>query len=158
MPEPQFQKRMKRNRLDFTVNHRIVTVAGMLKRQIFRIITAGGVEITPEQWNILSYLWIENDLSVGELVSRSKKDFANVTRIVDKLAARGYVVKRRNDKDARSVHIRATELGLSIREQVEKCWDQSLAISLNGVSPEEQQAMLDILKKIETNVIRFLGE
>ena len=66
--------------LEHQINHQIATLAGLLKRQTYRIIAEERLEITPDQWVILHYLWEENGLSMGDLVIKSRKDFANVTR------------------------------------------------------------------------------
>jgi len=144
--------------LDQTVNHRIATVAGLLKRQIFRIIAENKIEITPEQWVILNYLWDKNGLTISELVEKSKKDFANVTRIVEKLQKQEYVIKKKNKNDGRSYLIYLTDKATDIKTEVEKCWQRSLNMSLNGISEKEQDNLLIILQKIENNITEYLTE
>ena len=89
-------------KLEESVNHRIAALDGLLRRQVFRIIAENNLEITPDQWVVMYCLWQENELSVGEISKRTKKDFANITRIVDKLEKRGYVNKVKSKKDSRS--------------------------------------------------------
>ena len=75
--------------LENIINHKISMLSILMKRQVLKIIAENKLDITPEQWVVLFYLWQENGLSVGEIASRSKKDFANVTRIVEKLIKMG---------------------------------------------------------------------
>lgn len=149
---------MERNNsdLDNQVNHRIAILAGLLKRQVSRIIAECGVDITPDQWVVLSYLWYSNGLSIGELVTKSRKDFANVTRIVDKLQKQGYVTKQKSEKDNRSYLVFYTDKALSIRDDIEKCQQRSSAISLEGLSKNEQEFLLQIMEKMEKNSLLFL--
>ena len=77
--------------IDKMVNHKIAKLSGIIKRQIYQIISEEGLDITPEQWVILVYLWENDGQTIGDLVTQSQKDFANVTRIVEKLSKNGYI-------------------------------------------------------------------
>ena len=80
--------------IDKMLNHKIAKLSGIIKRQIYQIISEEGLDITPEQWVILVYLWENDGQTIGDLVTQSQKDFANVTRIVEKLSKNGYIIKR----------------------------------------------------------------
>lgn len=142
--------------LDNLVNHRIATLAVLLKRQVIRIIAKNELEITPDQWVIIYYLWQENGLTVSEIANRSKKDIANATRIIDKLEKMGYVNKRKNDKDNRSFNIYVLPKAEEIKDKVHNCWKESLELALEGISESEQQYLLRIIDKIEINVLNNL--
>ena len=142
--------------LDHTVNHRIATVAILLKRQVYRIIAENKLEITPEQWVVMYYLWKENGLSVKEIASRSRKDMGNVTRIVDKLSKLGYVSRRKSEKDSRVSNIYILPKAEEIKEKIQNCWHESSEIAVNGISDAEQQLLLGILDKVEKNILENL--
>lgn len=143
--------------IDKMVNHKIARLSGILKRQIYQIISEERLDITPEQWVILVYLWENDGQAIGDLVAQSQKDFANVTRIVEKLSQNRYIIKRRNHKDGRSVLLYCTEKVKTIMPHIIKCQRQSLNISLKGISREEQDTLLHILDKIEKNCINYLN-
>jgi DNA-binding MarR family transcriptional regulator len=142
--------------LDNTINHRIATLAILLKRQVYRIIAENNLKVTPEQWVIMYYLWKENGLSIGEIAAKSKKDFGNVTRIIDKLEKLEYVNKRKNDKDSRIINIYLLPKGEDIKKPITKCWEKSTNISLKGINDSEQEFLLNILNKIENNILENL--
>lgn len=146
------------NKLDTRINHRIAILSGLIKRQVYRIIAEEGISITPEQWAILSYLWEEDGLTIGEIVLRTRKDFANVTRIIGKLEKQGYIQKNKNKKDGRSYLVYCTEKSQEIKHDIEKCQKRSLEISLNGISKEEQQIFLQTIGRIEKNSLAFLNQ
>ena len=143
-------------KLENTVNHRIASVASLLKRQIFRIIAENELEITPEQWVILYYLWQENGLAIGDIAARSKKDFANVTRIVEKLGKLGYVEKRKSPADNRISNIFILPKADKIKDKIHKCWKESTDIALKGINKTDQKYFLTILDKIESNILEKL--
>ena len=140
-------------KLEDSVNHRIATLAILLKRQVFRIIAENKLDITPEQWVIMYYLWQQNNLTVGELASRSGKDFANVTRIVVKLQKAGYVMKCKSEKDSRSTVVRLLPKAEEIKDKIHQCWKQSSELALQGISQSEQTQLLTTIAKIETNIL-----
>lgn len=143
-------------KLENSVNHRIAILASLLKRQIFRVIAENNLKITPDQWVIMYYLWQENGLSVGEIAKRSKKDFANVTRIIDKLEKAGFVRKEKSEKDSRSSIIFILPEANEIKDDIQNCWKQSMDIALEGIDESEQQQLLALITRIENNILATL--
>ena len=139
--------------LETTINHQIATLAGLLKRQAYHIISKNKLTITPEQWVILYYLWKENGLTIGEISVKTRKDFGNVTRIVVKLEKMGYVEKRKNERDQRSFKVFYLPKSETIKPDIQNCWKQSSNIALAGISSAEQQLLLELIAKIETNIL-----
>ena len=66
-----------KTKLDEYVGYNIFVVASLLKRQIFRILSKQNINITPDQWIVLSYIWENDGQTISELVKNSNKDFAN---------------------------------------------------------------------------------
>ncbi|MFC0877788.1 MarR family winged helix-turn-helix transcriptional regulator [Saccharicrinis sp. FJH2] len=143
-------------KLDDIINHRISMLSLFMKRHIIKIIADNNLGITPEQWVILSYLWEEDGLSIGEIASRSKKDFANVTRIIDKLIKLGYVTKKRSERDGRIFHIYLQQKAEIIKNDVQNCWQQASEVALTGIAPSEQQHFMKTLEEIENNILNDL--
>ncbi len=98
-------------------------------------------------------LWQENELSVGEISKRTKKDFANITRIVDKLEKRGYVNKVKSKKDSRSTIIHILPKADKNKEKLQNIWKESTDLAMRGISEKEQQEFITIIEKIENNIL-----
>lgn len=143
-------------KLENVVNHRISMLAVLMKRQVYQLIAANNLKITPDQWVVMYYLWQENGLSVGEIARRSKKDFANVTRIVDKLERTGYVNKLKSKEDGRISRVFIQPKADEIKSDIQDCWKQASDIALAGVSPAEQEQLMEILIKIENNILKSI--
>ena len=120
---------------------------------MFRIIAENNLEITPDQWVVMYCLWQENELSVGEISKRTKKDFANITRIVDKLEKRGYVNKVKSKKDSRSTIIHILPKADKNKEKLQNIWKESTDLAMRGISEKEQQEFITIIEKIENNIL-----
>jgi DNA-binding MarR family transcriptional regulator len=142
--------------LENVINHRISMLTLLMKRHVLKLISDNNLAITPEQWVVMFYLWQENGLSVGEIARRSKKDFANVTRIVEKLQKMKYVTKIKSKKDGRIFHVFIQPKANEIKSDIQNCWKQASDIALKEVSESEQQQLVKILAKIENNILRDL--
>jgi DNA-binding MarR family transcriptional regulator len=142
--------------LENVINHKISMLALLMKRHVLKLISDNNLPVTPEQWVIMFYLWHENGLSVGEIASRSRKDFANVTRIVEKLIKMGYVTKVKSKKDGRIFHVFTQAKANEIKNDVQNCWKQASDIALQEISMPEQQQLVEILAKIENNILKEL--
>lgn len=143
-------------RLEDSVNHRIATLAVLLKRQVYKVIAENDLNITPDQWVVMYCLWQENGLSVGEISKRTQKDFANVTRIIEKLEKRAYIQKSKSTEDNRKAIIHILPQADEIRATLERCILSSTELALQGISQQEQQDFIKILDKIEQNVLEGL--
>lgn len=51
--------------IDKMVNHKIAKLSGIIKRQIYQIISEEGLDITPEQWVLLVNLWENDGQTIG---------------------------------------------------------------------------------------------
>ena len=67
--------------------------------------------INPEQWAVMVRLWEEDGRSQTELAQLTFRDKPSVTRMVDGLERRGYVVRGRNLEDGRSHRVVLTRAG-----------------------------------------------
>lgn len=99
---------------------------------------------------MLYYLWEEDGLTVGLLAKNAKKDFANTTRIIDKLVKQKYVEKRKSETDSRVSHIYLLKRANDIKESVHHCWEESTNIAMKDINATEQ---LVLLNRIENNVL-----
>jgi len=76
--------------------------------------------LTPPQYFVFNALWMGDGISVGELGERVSLDSSTLTGIIDRMERSGYVERRSNPDDRRSVLVlltaKARELGPSILE------------------------------------------
>ena len=143
--------------LENIVNHRISTIAVLMKRQVFKILAEKNLKVTPDQWVVLYFLWQENGLSIGEIAKKAKKDFANVTRIVDKLKTMDYVTKKKSKKDNRICNVFLQPKANEIKNDIQNCWKEASDVALSGISELEQKQLMDILVKVENNILLDLN-
>jgi len=147
---------MKKVNLDRSINHHIAISSIMMKRVLFKILAKNNLNITPEQWNILYYLSEKGSMTIGEMSKYTYKDFANTSRIAQKLEKLGYIVKMKSEKDKRTASISITDSGRNINKEIHKCAYQAMNICTEGIGVEEQNIILNGLKKFIDNTNNYL--
>ncbi|PKQ65404.1 hypothetical protein BZG01_13190 [Labilibaculum manganireducens] len=142
--------------LEKSVNHHIAISAIMIKRVFFKILSRNKLSITPEQWTILYHLTESDGMTIGELSELTYKDFANMSRMTQKLEAAGFVEKRRDDIDKRIFKLFITPEGKDLTKQLHQCAFESTSIALEGIDDSTKKIMIENLKKIILNTDKFL--
>ncbi len=78
-------------------------------------------------------------------------DPATVTRLLDRLEAKGLVLRERSTTDRRVVHVRATPLGASMAQELAPVMADTMNAHLEGFSADEWQQLLGLLRRMLTN-------
>jgi len=70
-----------------------------------------GIDLTVDQWSVIKTLFEHEDLTHKDLSDLCGKDQPTMTRIVDLLLKKGYVMRVEHPTDRRSLHIQLTDSG-----------------------------------------------
>lgn len=122
--------------------------ADVVRRRFARVLSPYGV--TVQQYNVLRILRGAGDdglptLAIGDrMVERTP----GVTRLIDRLEARGWVERRRSAADRRQVVCRITPAGLELLAELDGPIDQADDESLAMLSAEEQKQLIGLLDRI----------
>jgi len=108
------------------------------------------VDITPEQWVILSKL-SEKDMYQTELASQSFRDKPTVSRIIDLLVKKGLVERNRDDCDGRKYHVSITDSGESLVKKATPSVEESRKLGWTNLSESEYETLIATLDKVFTN-------
>lgn len=80
-------------------------------------------------------------------------DAPTVTRSIHRLERAGFVRRRPNSEDRRSVIVEATTASTALRRSVERVWGELEALTVRDMTPDEQGAVLSCLNELETNLL-----
>lgn len=122
--------------------------ADILRRSFSRLLEPAGV--TLQQYNVLRILRGAGDeglptLTIGErMIERSP----GVSRMIDRLVAKGWVVRRRASDDRRQVLCRISNQGLALLEALDEPMDRADDQSLAMLDGDEQRTLIDLLDRI----------
>ena len=86
-------------------------VSAAINRKLSRNFRQNGLEITPEQWTVLIFLWEKDGVTQQELCNATFKDKPSMTRLIDNMERQHLVVRISDKKDRRTNLIHLTKDG-----------------------------------------------
>ena len=123
-----------------------------LKQYIATMLRQQDVPLTPEQFMLIDLLWNQGEMSQQELADQMHKDKNSVTRLVDAIERKGFVVRRQNTSDRRSNTLVLTEQAESLKAYAKQKGISILDKMLEGISEDELRAFLTTLRKLSLNM------
>ncbi len=100
---------------------------------------------------IMAELFNRDDVSQDEVRCILKMDKGTITRALQRLEDLGFISRRQDCHDRRVVRVLVTEKARSIEQEFFRIlysWNEGI---LNGVSAEEEQMALSLLRKMAAN-------
>lgn len=102
--------------------------------------------LTYPQYLVLLVLWEHSELSVKELGQKLRLDSGTLSPLLKRMEAAGWVERRRDHADERSVMVRATDEGIGLRERV--CLVPDHTVESTGMSIAEMVELRERLKTL----------
>ena len=106
----------------------------------------------PEQFLLIDLLWNQGPMSQQQLADQMQKDKNSVTKLVDAIERKGFVVRQQNALDRRSNTLVLTEKALELRDGAKQKGISILDEMLDGISEEELRTFLATLRKLSINM------
>ena len=127
-------------------------VSMAINRKLYRNFRKEGLEITPEQWTVLSYLWKSDGVTQQKLCDITFKDKPSMTRLLDNLVKQDLVVRKTPVTDRRSNLIYLTDAGRSIQDKADAAVYDTMEYALAGIDEEGLLHVRNILKLVFDNI------
>ncbi len=139
---------------DYTqlIGYKIIKGEVLIKRKTLSAFMEKGYDITFEQWTVLNVLYVEPGIIQSEIAEKTYKDKTNVTRILDVLSKKGYVIRESHEKDRRSSCIYLTDKGKKMFEDLIPCVEFINEQFSKGIMDTELELFNSILERICRNV------
>lgn len=114
----------------------------------------GAVEpgLTPEQWALMVRLWADAPMDQADLVARTFRDKAGVSRLVSALEGRGWVTRQTDPADKRRRRVHLTEAGRAQEGRLVPVVRGLVAEAFAGVDDAERAVLRGILKRVVDNL------
>lgn len=116
-----------------------------------RRLNDAGLDITIDQWLVLNTIAADPGVSQLEIAERVFKDAASVTRIIDLLIKKGYLLRRSHPVDRRRFTLDLTPEGKMLVKQVNKISEENRNIGLKGLSEGDLEHLRCTLTTIIDN-------
>ena len=123
-----------------------------LKQYIATMLRQHDVPLTPEQFMLIDLLWNQGEMSQQELADQMQKDKNSVTKLVDAIERKGFVVRRQNPDDRRSNTLVLTEKAETLKPGAKQKGISILDKMLEGITEDELRAFLVTLRKLHNNM------
>src|SRR6185437_13486912 len=139
MPNNQFKKG---ELYSFVTGKASIAIARRLQRKF----NQAGLNITIEQWSVLSQLWKQDGQSQQELCRATFRDKPSITRLVDNLEKLQLVKRVASSDDRRINRIYLTKLAVKLQEQTMLIAEDTLNEALQGVPGEQVEVCKSVLQ------------
>lgn len=130
-----------------------INIAGCkLKQYTATMLKQQNIDLTPEQFLLIDLLWNQGPLSQQDLADQMQKDKNSITKLVDAIERKGFVVRQQNPNDRRSNTIILTDLAYSLRDDAKTKGISILNRMLDGIPEDELLSFLQTLEKLCSNM------
>ena len=126
-------------------------LSSAINRKLYRSFRKINIDITPEQWTVLIFLWEKDGVTQQELCNATFKDKPSMTRLIDNMERQHLVVRISDKKDRRTNLIHLTKDGKELEERARVIANQTLKEALRGITVEELSISQEVLRKIFFN-------
>lgn len=127
-------------------------LSAAINRKLYRSFRKMGMDITPEQWTVLFYLWSKDGVTQQELCNATFKDKPSMTRLIDNLEKQSFVIRSSDKNDRRINIITLTEIGQKLEEATQPIVFSTMKSALNGLDENDIQTASFLLNKVFNNV------
>ncbi len=126
----------------------LLRTADVVRRAISRVLEP--YDITPQQYNVLRILRGagEQGLPTLDIADRMIEQAPGVTRLLDRLEAKGWVRRQRCPEDRRQVLCWLTPAGLELVTRLDEPVESADAEAVAELSPEDQDHLLKLLDAV----------
>ena len=110
-----------------------------------------GLDITIDQWLVLNAIAEKPGISQLEIAEKVFKDAASVTRIIDLLIKKQYLVREAHNSDRRRFSLELTKEGKALIKSIAKVVEQNRTKALKGIDEKDLLKMKETLNLIMDN-------
>ena len=128
----------------------VLRAAGRLNRQIGAFMEAHG--LTAAQYNVLRILrGAGGHLPIMTIRDRMMSPEPSITRLVDRLEAKGLVERHRQTEDRRCVECRLTREGLSLVSELDRPVDELDQRLMSDLTTRQQSTLAHLSDRVGTD-------
>ena len=106
--------------------------------------------MTYTQFVVMAYLWETGESSVKEAADTLRLDPSTLTPLLKKLEQKEFITRKRDESDERSLIIKATEKGVSLKDQI-MCLPGKAA-QMTGLDSDELHTLHELICKVLNNI------
>lgn len=130
----------------------LVKIGRLIENKLKTNFERENINITPQQWSVLTYLWNEDGVSQKVLANAFAKDKTSMTRLLKNMEDNFLIERKTDETDKRNRKVFLTEASKKIKDDSIVVAEKTLLDALNSISHEEMKLCKNVLKKINKNL------
>jgi len=139
-----------------SMGHQLIAVMMLMRREVDRRMAQHG--LTDAQWKPLWMLKLGRASNAIELAREMDIDAGAVTRMLDRLEAKGLIERERSEADRRVVHLRLTAAGEAVAKKLPYVLAAVNNDFLRGFSEAEWKQLRRLLSRMAENGAALQGD
>lgn len=112
------------------------------------------INVTPQQWSVLTYLWNEDGISQQKLADAFAKDKTSMTRLLNNMERNELIIRKQDTVDKRSKNVFLTHNSIIIKNDSIKIAEKTLMETLVGIENRDLKLSKKVLKQINLNLLK----
>ena len=125
---------------------------GMWARMAVELANAGH-DLTFSQFIAMKKLASDGSASVTDLARAADLNSGAMTRLLDKLEARGLLVRVADPSDRRALHIHLTAEGATMWRDIDQCGQRVRERALRGMDDDTRTHLTRLLEQVRNNLL-----
>jgi DNA-binding MarR family transcriptional regulator len=132
----------------------ILRTADVLRRRLAEV--TGRADLTLQQYNVLRILRGSRGqpLATLEIGERLIEQTPGITRLLDRLEAKGLVRRERCREDRRQVHCHITDRGLALLAELDGPIDAADEAAMRALGPAEIGELVALLERVRCDLVQ----
>lgn len=139
-----------------SVTYHITKTGNLLRQLSAKRIKEVGLNLTPEEAVLMNQLWDKKEQTLSDLGQWSIKDASTLTRQIDSLEKKGYVLRRHSTDDRRKVFVDLTESGKQLQKTFIRTRIPQMDNEVAELSSEDLAVFLKVVRQIKENAVKEL--
>jgi DNA-binding MarR family transcriptional regulator len=142
--------------MDITENNFLYTITA-IRQRLFRFLKRELAkthleDIAPSYGDILFVLERKGPITIQELAKHTLKDKSTISSVINKLEASGYIEKKKDAGDARSINLILTPKAISLRPILTDISEKMNAKAFEGLTTAEKAMLFELMQKVYRNL------
>jgi DNA-binding MarR family transcriptional regulator len=111
----------------------IVKAGRLIENKLKTDFERENIDVTPQQWSVLTYLWNEDGISQQNLADAFSKDKTSMTRLLNNMEKNDLIVRKQDEQDKRNKKIYLTFKSKIMKKDTIKIAEKTLMDTLIGI-------------------------
>lgn len=130
----------------------IHSVMHLYRSRQYRVLRDGPHDLTHMENKVLGFFAVHPGATLRDLAQRSRRDKAQLARLVRELREKGLLDGEVDSGDRRSVRLSLTPAGRTVHESLRRQGRYLNALAVQGLSDEECRTLLALLGRVGGNL------